>query len=197
MMKQRPLFWVLSVLFAAGVSCKAVRERKSLSPCQFRIGTVTGIELAGVNVQRIRKFADLGLRDATLARIALATGNLPLSMTVHLEVKNPNRQQAALNRLEWVVMVDQYDILSGVVSDSVTIAPHGGMDTIPIPVSVNLRSLLKTMGKNEILEFAMGLTDQSDRPSRVALRVHPAIMVGRHPLEYPAWFTVNREFASQ
>lgn len=178
-------------------SCKSLRELKNLTKCQFRIGTVKGITLAGVNIQAVRRFSDLGLKDAAKVGTALATGNLPLGMTVNLEVKNPNKQLAAMNRLEWIAMVDQYEILNGIVSERVEVAPDGGTATIPLNVTANLRSVLKTLGKTELLDFGMGMTDQSDRPTRVALKVKPTVMVGKHPLEYPGWFTVKREFTSQ
>jgi hypothetical protein len=104
---------------------------------------------------------------------------------------------AALNRVEWVAMIDQYDILNGIVSDRIEVAPYGGVATIPLSVSTNLRSILKSFGKAELLDFGMGLTDASNRPSRVALKLKPTIMVGKHPVVYPGWFTVKREFASQ
>lgn len=195
-MKLRHLVLSLCVVVAFG-GCKSMRELKNLTKCQFRIATVKGITLAGVNIQTVRRFSDLKVGDATRVGAALASGNLPLAMTVNLEVKNPNKQLAAMNRVEWVAMIDQYDILNGIVGNRVEVEPNGGVATIPITVSTNLRSVLKTLGKTELLDFGMGLTDQSDRPSRVALKLKPTIMVGKHPLEYPGWLTVKREFTSQ
>lgn len=195
-MKLRHLV-LLTLVVVAVSACKSLRELKNLGKCQFRIGTVTGITLAGVNIQTIRRFSDLNLRDAAKVGSALASNNLPLGMTINMEVKNPNKQMAAMNRVEWVAMIDQYDILNGIVSDRIEVAPDGGIATIPLNVSVNLRSILKTLGKAEILDFGMGLTDASSRPSRVALKLKPTIMVGKHPVVYPGWFTVKREFASE
>ena len=195
-MKARHLIVLILVVSVFG-GCKSMRELKNLTKCQFRIGTVKGITLAGVNIQTVRRFADLKLTDATKVGGALAAGNLPLAMTVNLEVKNPNKTLAAINRLEWVAMIDQYDILNGFVSQRIEVQPNGGVATIPLTVSANLRSVLKTLGRTELLDFGMGLTDQSDRPSRVAVKLKPTIMVGKHPLEYPGWLTVKREFTSQ
>ncbi len=195
-MKNRYFIALLLIAVTLG-GCKSMRELKNLTKCQFRIGTVKGITLAGVNIQTVRRFSDLKLTDATKVGAALASGNLPLAMTINLEVKNPNKSLAAMNRMEWIAVIDQYDILNGIVGDRIEVAPNGGVATIPLTVSANLRSVLKTLGKTELLDFGMGLTDQSDRPSRVALKLKPTIMVGKHPLEYPGWLTVKREFTSQ
>lgn len=188
---------LLTVLVMGLGACKSMRELKNLTKCQFRIGTVTGINLAGVNIQTVRKFSDLGVRDAAKVGSVLAGGSLPLGMTINLEVKNPNKSLAAMNRLEWIAMIDEREILTGFVSERVEVQPNGGIANLPISVNVNLRKVLGSMGKSELLDYGMGLTDQSNRPSRVAIKLKPTIMVGKHALEYPGWITVKREFTSQ
>jgi hypothetical protein len=195
-MKLRHIAFLLFLMLGLG-ACKGLRELKNLTKCQFRIGTVQNINLAGVNIQTVRRFADLGVRDAAKVGTALAGGNLPLGMTINVEVKNPNKNLAAMNRMEWIALIDDREILTGIVSDRVEVAPEGGVANLPLTVSTNLRKVLGSMGKNDLLDFGMGLTDQSNRPTRVSLKIKPTIMVGKHPLEYPGWFTVKREFTSQ
>jgi hypothetical protein len=190
-----PFVLVLLVLSFGG--CKSLRELKSLIKCQFRIGTVKNIKLANINIQTVRRFSDINLMDAAKITTALVSGNLPLSMTVNLEAKNPNKTMAAMNRVDWIAMIDQTELLTGFVGDRIEIQPNGGTASIPLNVSVNLKSILKAFGKNELLDFATGLVDQSDRPTRIALKLKPTIMVGKHPIEYPGWFTVKRDFVSE
>lgn len=195
-MKTRHLLLLLTLAIGFG-ACKSMRELKNLTKCQFRIGTVESITLAGVNIQTVRRFTDLGVKDAAKIGTALAGGNLPLGMVVNLEVKNPNKQLAAMNRMEWIAMIDDKEVLNGIVSDRVEVEPNGGVAKLPLTVSTNLRKVLGSMGKTELLDYGMGITDQSSRPTRVSLKVRPTIMVGKHPLEYPGWLTVKREFTSQ
>ncbi len=195
-MKTRHFVLFCLVLLALG-GCKSMRELKNLSKCQFRIGTVTGITLAGVNIQSVRKFSDLGFTDAGKVGLALASGSLPLAMNVNLEVKNPNKVAAGMNRMEWIAMIDDREILTGMVNERIEIQPNSAVQTIPVTVSVNLRKVLGSMGKTELLDFGMGMTDQSQRPVRVALKVKPTIIVGKHALDYPGYITVKREFTSQ
>ena len=194
-MKARQFALMLVILASLG-ACKSMRELKNLTKCQFRIATVTDIQLAGVSIQKVRRFSDLGIKDAAKIGAALAGGNLPLTMTINVDAKNGNKSVAAMNRLEWIAMIDETQILEGIVSQRIEIQP-GGSATLPLAVTTNLRKVLGSMGKSEVLNYAMGITDQSDRPSRVALKLKPTIMVGKHPLEYPGWFTVKREFTSQ
>ena len=188
--------FILVIVLSLG-SCRSFREMRNLTKCQFRIGTVRNIELAGVNIQNVRRFSDLGIRDAARATTALISGNLPLSMLINVEVKNPNKNTAAMNRLEWIAMVDQFQLLNGIVSKRVEVNPNGGVATIPLTVSTNLNQILKSVSQKERLDFGMGITDQNARPTRVALKLKPSIMIGKNSISYPGWFTVKREFASQ
>jgi hypothetical protein len=187
---------LLSVLVLGLGACKGLRELKNLTKCQFRISTVQNINLAGVDIQSVRRFSDLGVRDAAKVGTALAGGNLPLGMTINVEVKNANKSVAAMNRMEWIALIDDREILTGVASDRLEVQPNA-VANLPLTVSTNLRKVLGSMNKNELLDFGMGLTDQGGRPTRVSLKLKPTIMVGKHALEYPGWFTVKREFTSQ
>lgn len=194
-MKAKQLF-IFGAIILSIAGCKSMRELKNLTHCRFRIGTVQNIELAGVGIQTVRRFSDLGVKDAAKVASALAAGNLPLSMVINVEAQNPNKTLAAMNRLDWIAMIDEVQILEGVVGERVEIQP-GGVANLPLKVTTNLRKVLGSMGKSELLNYGMGLTDQSNRPSRVSLKLKPTIMVGKHPLEYPSWITVKREFAAQ
>ena len=194
---QLSLVLLLAATIFAFSSCRSIREMKNLTKCQFRINTVKNIELAGVNIQHVRSYKDLSVKDAARATTALVSGNLPLSMLINLEVKNPNKQTAALNRVDWIAMIYDYQLVNGIVANRVEVEPGGGVANIPIMVGVNLNEILKSVAKNDRLDFGMGLTDQSDRPTRVALKLKPSIMVGSKAIAYPGWFTVKRDFVSQ
>src|SRR5688572_5011589 len=137
-MKLREVSLLLLVVVAIS-ACKSMRELRNLTKCQFRVATVQDIALAGVNIQTVRRFSDLKVKDAAKVGAALAAGNLPLTMIVNLEVKNPNKQLAAMNRIEWIAMIDEFEILNGIMGDRVEVLPDGGTANIPLAISANLR----------------------------------------------------------
>ncbi len=88
-----------------------VGEMKMLQKCEFRIGSVTEITLAGVNISRMQNYSQLHIPDAIEIVSAMMSNELPLSFILNLEVKNPNDQRASLNRMEWTVFIDELAVM--------------------------------------------------------------------------------------
>lgn len=177
-------------------SCTAIREMTALSKCQFRIGSVENTRLAGINIQAIRGFSDLSFGDAAKATAAFVSGNLPLNFTLNVDVKNPNSTKAAMNKFEWIALIDNTELLDGIVQQRVEVQPNGGVSTIPLNISVNLKEILSKLSKDQILNFGFGIADAQKKPTRVALKLKPSIMVANRPLSYPGYITVKREFTA-
>ncbi|MEM1000811.1 MAG: hypothetical protein AAGN35_27405 [Bacteroidota bacterium] len=179
-------------------SCKQIRQMANLRKCQFRIQSVTDTRLAGIDIQAIRSFKDLRLGDAAKATTAFITGNLPLQFNLNLQVRNPNTERAAMNRFDWVAMIDQTEILEGTSLERIEVESNGGLAVIPLLIQVNIKEILSKLGRNkdQIMDYGFALTDSQKRPTRVAIKLRPSIQVGQRAIMYPGWFTVKREFTS-
>ena len=196
MKKTHVALLILSIVFLG--SCKQLRQMANLRKCQFRIQSVTDTRLAGVDIQSIRQFSDLKLGDAAKATTAFIAGNLPLQFNLNLQVRHPNTDMAAMNKFDWIAMIDETQILEGTSMERVEVEPNGGLAIIPLAIKVNIKDILSKLGKNkqQIMDYGFGLTDSQKRPTRVALKLKPSIQVGERAIMYPGWFTVKREFTS-
>ncbi|QHT71031.1 hypothetical protein GXP67_32460 [Rhodocytophaga rosea] len=177
--------------------CKSIRELQSFAKCEFRVATVEGTTLAGVNVQQIRKLTDLNLMQAAKITQSYAGGSLPLSLTVNVDVKNPNATPAAMNSMEWIMLIDDKEIVDGVVNDRIDIAANGGISKLPIRISTDLRKILSNMSTEEAVNMGLGLSGSGNKPTRVTLKVKPSILVGQTLIKYPGYIKVNHEFGNQ
>jgi hypothetical protein len=189
------LLLVLLVLLLS--ECKSLQELQSFAKCEFRVATVENTTLAGVNVQQIRKLTDLNLAQAARITQSYAGGSLPLSLTVNVDVKNPNASPAAMNGMEWIMLIDDKEIVDGVVNDRIDIAPNGGISKLPIRISTDLRKVLSNMSTEEAVNMGLGLSGSGDKPTRVTLKVKPSILVGQTLIKYPGYIKVNHEFGNQ
>jgi hypothetical protein len=177
--------------------CKSIRELQSFARCEFRVATVENTMLAGVNVQQIRKLTDLNLMQAARITQSYAGGSLPLSLTVNVDVKNPNATPAAMNSMEWIMLIDDKEIVDGVVNDRIDIAANGGISKLPIRISTDLRKILSNMSTEEAVNMGLGLSGSGNKPTRVTLKVKPSILVGQTLIKYPGYIKVNHEFGNQ
>lgn len=190
--------WIfpLAIILILFSGCRGLRELKTLTKCQFRMGTLDNALLAGVNVQRVRSFEDINLLDAGRVLKSLAGGALPLSFTLNVEAKNPNAQQAAMGRMEWIALIDGVEIVRGANVQRVVLPANGGTATIPLMVRADLLDVLSSSEKRErLLNFGLNLTGQDGKPSRVSLKIKPSIKVGQKSIPYPGYFTVKKDFS--
>jgi hypothetical protein len=195
-MKLKNSLLLLLLIFLLS-DCKSLRELQSFSRCEFRVATVENTMLAGVNVQQIRKITDLNLAQAARITQSYAGGSLPLSLIVNVDVKNPNGTAAAMNSMEWIMLIDDREIVDGVVNDRIDIAPNGGISKLPIRISTDLRKVLSNMPAEDAVNMGLGLSGSGSKPTRITLKVKPSILVGQTLIKYPGYIKVNHEFGNQ
>jgi len=171
-----------------------VSQVAMLSKCQFRLSTLTNTKLAGVNVQNIDSFNDLSFVDVTKVTAAYATGNLPLSFTLNVEAKNPNTSAAGMSKLDWILLIDDLEVLTGITEQRITIPANGGTAILPLNLSFNLLKVIESRNVESLANFGMNLAGAGNRPTRVTLKAKPTIYVGSNPITYPNYITIENEF---
>lgn len=176
------------VLFGAG--CVALQEIANLRNVDFDIDRVSQTNLAGVNVQDVRSYEDLSGGELARLTAALARGEMPLSFTLHVGATNPadNPVNARLVQLDWTLLLDNTETISGVFNDERVIAP--GM-TADIPITMEL-DLIRFFGRNaeDLVELAAAAAGQGTK--EIALRARPTVTTPVGPIAYPSEITILR-----
>jgi len=195
MLRKTAPVWIILLLIAA--SCQQLKQMANFTRCQFRMSTVQNTTLAGVNVQQIQRLSDMNLLQAGRITAAYASGNMPLTMTLNVEAQNPNDATAAMNRMEWILLIEGKEIVTGVLNDRVAIAPDGGTATIPVQISADLRQLMAKNSMDENINLGLGLAGAGGRPSpKLALKIKPSLMIGNFTVPYPGYITLDTNFGS-
>ncbi len=171
-------------------SCTALQELANLRNVDVAIDRVTDANLAGVNVQQIRSYDDLNGGQVARLVAALATGKAPLSFTLHVGAENPaeNAANARLVQLDWTLLLDNTETISGVFNDDRVIAPGA---TVDIPLTMEL-DLVQFFGRNvqDIVELAAAVSGQGSK--EIALRARPTVTTPIGPIAYPSEITIVR-----
>jgi hypothetical protein len=195
-LKYSSILLVCVVLMLSQQGCKSKDELLALSKCEFRVKDVSDIFLAGVAVENVDDFSDIDFVDGLILWAAASAGNLPLSLKVNVEIRNPNSELAALNKAEWKLYVDNLFMAEGTYDERIEIPPNDGIATLSIPVSVNLAELLQGDTGMALLNLALNLAEIGDEPTRITLSAKPYIYVGKRLIRYPGFFDVSTEFTS-
>jgi hypothetical protein len=189
---------ITTIAFSACDILDQARQVAMLSKCEFRLSSVDQLKLAGVNIQQVKKLSDLSLLDAAKITTAAVSGSsLPLNFTLNVEVKNPNAGTAGLTKLDWILFIDDIQMVSGVNEQRVQIPGNGGTGTIPLTIGVNLKEVLKGKSGDAIANFGLNLAGAGNKPTRITLKAKPTIMVGSQYIAYPGYLTVQNEFTSR
>ncbi len=187
------LLGALCLVGCAGVA-QQVGQMAALAQCQFRLASVTDTTLAGV---RLQGASNLSAAQMLKATATYASGTLPLGFTVQVQAKNPNPSPAGMNRLEWILLIDDEPMTEGVMERTVTIPANDGVGTFDLAMALDLKKTLSGKSLDSMVALARAIAGEGDKPSRVTLKVKPAILVGTYVLRYPGYVTVTHEFPAR
>jgi hypothetical protein len=186
------VFLAVATLF----SCNQLQQMSNMTKCEFRIQKVSNIELAGIFIQEKKSYADLNLLDAGKIATSLASGNLPLKLKLMIDIRNPNPTLAAMNKLDWILLIDDIEMLRGISNQRVEIPPQQ-TTTMPLEFQIDLKQVLTGESANTIYNFAFNLAGAGGEPTRVSLKAKPTILIGSIPVTYPGYITIKKDFTSK
>lgn len=196
---KKPLFIFIFLASFILNSCDILDQAAQmamLTKCEFRLTTLTNTKLAGVNIQTIDSYKQLNLVDVGKLTAAYASGNMPLSFTLNVEARNPNTKPAGMSKLDWILMIDDLEVMNGITEQRINIPANGGTTTIPMEMKLNLLKVLETRNVESLSNFAMNLAGVGNKPTRVSLKAKPTIYVGSSPITYPNYITIDTQFSS-
>ena len=182
----------LSLLAISG--CATLQQIAALRNVDFSVDHVSDVRLAGIDLGRISSFRDLGIVDAGQLALGVSQNRLPLDFQLHLLAENPagNTTDARLIRMDWTLLLQDRETLSGVFDGDVLLRPGQPTD-VPIFISLNLVDFFEGNAQ-DLLELALSLAGQgtasAGAPKEVALRATPVIDTPLGPMRYPAPITI-------
>ncbi len=190
--------FILSLTIISGCDIlDQARQVAMLSKCEFKLSSVDQLQLAGVNIQHINKLTDLNIMDAAKITTAAMGSSLPLNFTLNVEAKNPNSATAGMTKLDWILLIDDIEMVSGVNNQRVQIPANGGTAILPLTIGIDLKQALKGRSADAIANFGLNLAGAGNKPTRITLKAKPTIMVGSQSIAYPGYLTVQNEFTSR
>ena len=187
---------LLLMVLAIGPSCTAIRQAVNLTKCDFRLKDVKETSLAGVNVQNIESFTDIGFMDIAKLTTAFASGKLPLNFKLNIEVRNPNSEKAALNRLDWILMLDDTELAQGTTNDRIEVMPNGGVSEMTLDITSDVKQVLSGKSLESIANLVLNMADAGGKPTKLTLKAKPYITVGNSTVAYPGYINIKTDFTS-
>ena len=186
----------LAILLSGCDVARQAQQASNIASCDFRISSVENIQVAGIAFEQINSVSDLSMGDVAVILAGLTSPVFPLSLQINLEARNPNAREAGLNRMEWILFIDDIQMTSGLLDKPFTIPPLSA-STIPVEVGLDLKQVLSGKPANALLNFCMNLAGVGNKPTRFKIKLKPTVIIGGVALTYPGYFTVKTEYASK
>ncbi len=196
--------FLLIVTFALLVnSCSVYHTLTNVQRLQFKLGSVNGFNIAGVNISNIASIKDISALDILKLTNSFASGKLPANFTLNLLTKNPNdgtggttQTTAIIKNLDWRLLIDNNETINGAIQN--VEVPGIGQETV-IPVQISL-DLLQFFNKSydDLINLAFAIGGKNGSAARLTLKVKPTVETFLGPITYPGEINViDREFRSE
>jgi len=196
MYRPRHLFGIaLAASVATSLAgCQTFRELTALDKVNFALRDVSNIDLAGVRLDGIRSYEDLGPSQVVRLLAAVGQGRLPLQLRVNVLAENPstNAVTARMIGMDWTLLLEGRETVAGSIANAVSLPP-GAPQVVPIEASLDLLQFFSESGP-DLVELVLALTGQAGGESKeIAIRATPTIDTPLGPMTYPTPITILRQ----
>ncbi len=200
---------LITVLFVAAFAftqygCSAYDALKNAQRLQFKLGSVSGLSVGGVDLSKVSSLSNINPLDMLKLTSVFTTGKLPASFTLNVLAKNPNdgtggttSTSAIIKSLDWRLLIDNKETIGGSIANPIEIPGIGQSTTIPVAISLDLLEFFKNEGITTLLNMVTGFGGSSGSPARLTLKIKPTIdtfLGGISPGEINV---IDKEFRSQ
>ena len=167
-----------------------------LSQSVYKYSSLNNIQLAGMNLGNA---SSISLSNLASIATVLAGGNtqtIPFSMTLNMDVTNPNTAAAFLDALDYQIIINELEFVEGKMDMPIRIEP-GETKVIPIPVSVDLRNLINRYSQERVTKEMSSFLGITPNETTVMVKLWPKLTVGNTLVKVPAAIPVEFKFGGR
>ncbi len=194
----KKVLFALILTFALS-SCDVLNQiggAYQLSQCEYKYNKINDIQLAGIN---LGDGASISLSNFASLSSILMGGTLqtiPFSMTLNLDVKNPNERAALLNAMDYAIEINGMDFTAGKVDVPLRVEA-GQTSVLPISVGVDLKNLMNRYSRDRVAKEMSGFLGLSSDPTNITVKIWPKVMVGNTLIKVPAAIPISFTFGGE
>ncbi|WP_345243912.1 LEA type 2 family protein [Nibrella saemangeumensis] len=181
---------------------KQLAEAKALGDCKFNILSADSVYVSGYNIREFRNIRNLeDFNPLKYPRIAsgLLLQNIPVDALINLEITNPNNRLAAINQLEYRVLLADVELVNGLLNQRIEVAPGGGRTVVPVRLRTNAYRLITDPNTSDaFINFVRNLAGTPDNsPSTLTIKLKPTLALGNKQVDYPGYITINQQVTNK
>jgi hypothetical protein len=186
---------VLLAFTVALLSCDVTQQllgTYQMTQCKYEYSSISGLTLAGVNLQNVNSISSLNPLSAATLLTAFASpeGALNLDFTLNLNVTNPGVQTAILNGMAYILEIEGIEMTQGTLNRQFQVT-SGQKTVLPIRMEFDLKKVLSGKSMDAVKNLAFNFAGIGNEASKVTVRLKPVFMVGNQPISSPDYIPVS------
>jgi len=168
-----------------------------LSQSEYKYHSLTNIQLAGINLGNASSISVSNLASiATVLAGGSSMQTIPFSMTLNMNVTNPNSSAAFLDALDYTIQVNDMEFVQGKMDIPIRIEP-GETKVVGIPVSVDLKSLMNRYSQERLASEMSAFLGITPKETSISVKLWPKLTVGGTVVKVPAAIPVVFNFGGK
>ncbi|MFT4032015.1 MAG: hypothetical protein QM669_06315 [Siphonobacter sp.] len=200
-MKKTLIFCSLLITVFTLTRCgvnKQIAEAKTLGECKYNIVSADSIYLAGIDIRQFRTFEALNPLRYPQLSAGLLQRNVPLDAHINLDIANPTSRMAAINQLEYRILLTNKELANGFINQRIVVEP-GAHTRVPVKLSTNAFQLLSDAAtRDAFIQLVQNLAgNNSVKPSKLTIKIKPTLAIGNKQVNYPGYITIDQEVTNK
>lgn len=197
-MTKRIMLIVLAAVMLTGCDImNKIGGAYQLSQSEYRYNSLSNIQLAGINLGNASTISLSNLASISTVLAGNSTmQNIPFSMTLNMDVTNPNSSAAFLDALDYSIMINELEFAEGKMDIPIRIQP-GETTVVPIPISIDLKNLMNRYSQDRVANEMSGFLGITPNETTVTVKLWPKLTVGNTLIKVPAAIPVVFNFGGR
>lgn len=196
-MKKHILISIIICCIVTLTGC-SILQFSNLMNCKFAMAGVKNVTWAGINFSNVSSVSDLSITNAAKALEAIKNLDFTVSCDVNVKTENPTNRMARLVGYDYELFLDDNSkpVATGSSRDKEYIIPANSTMIIPIPVKMDLVSVIKNREVGSIIKCIKDIQDKGNGTSSdVKVKFTPYLSMGRAPMRLSP-ITLTKTFQS-
>lgn len=196
-MKKHILISIITCCIVTLTGC-SILQFSNLRNCKFAMAGVQNVTWAGINFSNVSSARDLSITNMSKALEAIKNLDFTISCDVNVKTENPTNSMARLVGYDYELFLNDNSkpIATGSSRDKEYIIPANTTMVIPIPVKMDLVSVIKNKEVGSIVKCIKDIQDKGNGTSSdVRVKFTPYLSMGRTPIKL-APLTLTKTFQS-
>ncbi|HHT34302.1 MAG: LEA type 2 family protein [Proteiniphilum sp.] len=196
-MKKSILLLSVMILLSGCDIMNKIGGAYQLAQSEYRYHSLNNIQLSGLNLGDASGISLSNL--ATIATIlsgGSAMQTIPFSMTLNMDVTNPNTTAAFLDALDYAIQINEMEFVEGKMDIPIRIEP-GETKVIGVPISVDLKALMNRYSQERVTSEMSGFLGITPNETSVSVKLWPKFYVGETLVKLPAPIPVVFNFGGK